>query len=321
MQHGGSPHHEGALGRSALPATLRLLCVSTGEPSWTLLALVLGESGCHEPQFRWCESSLPALTALRDESFDCTIVDDSDRGLRLASLLEAVAANGFGEPVLVLTRPGDDHRLATLCGFDCEVLVTVDGWQSPALPHWIARTIDRAHVARENLRLTGADQRRTLRERDESDQLIEQQRRILQEHSDAGLSLQTSSLDDRAGLGSELGQLPDETIRIYRDLLRSYVMMGSGGLVGEIRKLAQLLVLAGLSPTAALRVHLERVEELIRGLGSRSSRHVMSRSDLLAMELMLELGECYRQKSERRGLGDFGIDLLHEESLRQKAEG
>jgi hypothetical protein len=96
--------------------------------------------------------------------------------------------------------------------------------------------------------------------------------------------------------------------------------MGSGGLVDEIRKLAQLLVLAGLSPGAALHVHLERVEELIRGLGSRSSRHVMSRADLLAMELMIELGECYRQKSTRRGLGDYGIDLLHEESLRQKEE-
>ena len=299
---------------------MRLLCVSTVEPSWTLLALLLDKFGCREPRFRWCDSSLPALSALRDESFDCLILHDADGSLRLTSLLEAVAADGCGEPVLVLAAPGDDHGLAALCGYDCEVLVSNAGWQSPALPHWIARTIERAHVTRENLRLTGADQRRTLRERDESDQLIEQQRRILQDHADAGLLSRTSLSGQGIGIDAELAHLPAEAVGIYQDLLRAYVMMGSGGLVEEIRKLAQLLVLAGLSPTAALHVHLERVEELVRGLGSRSSRHVMSRADLLAMELMIELGECYRQKSERRGLGDFGIDLLHEESLRQKAE-
>jgi hypothetical protein len=67
-----------------------------------------------------------------------------------------------------------------------------------------------------------------------------------------------------------------------------------------------------------LRVHLERVESLIRGLGSRSSRHVMVRADILAMELMIQVGECYREKSQRPGLGDYGIDLLHADSLRQK---
>jgi hypothetical protein len=98
-------------------------------------------------------------------------------------------------------------------------------------------------------------------------------------------------------------------------------MMGSGNLAEEIKKLAQLFVLAGISPRAALHVHLERVESLIRGLGSRSSRHVMVRADILAMELMIQVGECYRERSQTRGLGDYGIDLLHAESLRQKADG
>ncbi|MBL8848709.1 MAG: hypothetical protein JNG89_03455 [Planctomycetaceae bacterium] len=319
MQPAGPPLLSGSSPRAALPATLRLLCVSAAEPSWTLLALLLDKHGCREPQFRWCDSLLQALTALRDENFDCLIIHDADASLRIAALLEALAADGCTEPVLVLTPPGDDLWLATLCECDCEILASADGWQSPALPQWIARTIDRAHLARENLRLAGADQRRTLRERDETDQLLEQQRRILQDHAESSPleSLRTLKTE----VGDELRSLPSEVVGIYQDLLRSYVMMGSGGLAGEIRKLAQLLVLAGLSPGAALHVHLARVEELIRGLGSRSSRHVMSRADLLAMELMIELGECYRQKSQRRGLGDFGIDLLHEESLRQKQEG
>lgn len=306
--------------RTPLPATLRLLCVSVEEPSWTVLALLLDEHGCREPQFRWCETSLQALAALRDENYDCLIVDDADVNLRAAALVEAVDADGCAEAVLVLTPPGDDRRLAELCRFDCEVLVSAGGWQSRSLPQWIARTIERSQMFRENVRLAGADQRRTLRDRDETDQLLEQQRRILQEHAAARRPLPGLPPEPSESIGAERDRLPPAVVSVYQDLLRSYVMMGSGSLADEIRKLAQLLVMAGLSPTAALHVHLERVEELVRGLGSRSSRHVMSRADLLAMELMIEIGECYRQKSERRGLGDFGIDLLHEESLRQKAE-
>lgn len=321
MQLGGTAFPSDATHRPPLPATMRLLCVSTTEPSWTHLALLLDRHGCREPQFRWCDTSLQALGALRDESFDCLIVSDADGALRVVALLEALTADGCADPVLVLTAPGDEGHLAELCSFHCEVLVTGAGWQSPALPLWIARTIDRAHESRENLRLAGADQRRTLRERDETDQLLEQQRRLLHEHVAAGTTPFESLRGERAAIDEELQQLPAEVIGIYQDLLRTYVMMGSGGLAGEIRKLAQLLALAGLSPGAALHVHLDRVEDLIRGLGSRSSRHVMSRADLLAMELMIELGECYRQKSLHRGLGDFGIDLLHEESLRQKQDG
>lgn len=321
MQLGCPPVSQDLPERAALPATLRLLCVSTAEPSWTLLALLLDKHGCREPQFRWCESTLQALSALRNETFDCLVVHDADGTLRVTALLEAVAADGCVDAALVLTPPGDDNWLADLCRFDCDVLVTTAGWQSSALPRWIARTIDRAHLVRENLRLAGADQRRTLRERDEAGQLLEQQRRILLDHAAAGPTQLTTLRGERAAIAEELQDLPAEVVGIYQDLLRSYVMMGSGGLAGEIRKLAQLLVMAGLSPAAALHVHLDRVEDLIRGLGSRSSRHVMSRADLLAMELMIALGDCYRQKSERRGLGDFGIDLLHEESLRQKEEG
>jgi len=305
----------------ALPATLRLLCVSVQEPSWTVLALLLDQFGCREPQFRWCSSSLQALAALRDETYDCLIVDDSDPSLRAPALVEAAAADGCAEAILVLATPGDDQHLADLSRFDCEVLVSVSGWQSRTLPQWIARTIDRSQMARENLRLAGADQRRTSRDRDETDQLLEQQRRIVLEHAEAGRLLLGSRTESPDSFDEQLQRLPAEVVAIYQDLLRSYVMMGTGSLATEIRKLAQLLVVAGLSPTAALHVHLERVEELIRGLGTRSSRHVMTRADLLALELMIEIGECYRQKSEHRGLGDFGIDLLHEESLRQKSEG
>ena len=82
----------------------------------------------------------------------------------------------------------------------------------------------------------------------------------------------------------------------YDELLRTYVIMGSGNLRDEIAKLAEILSLAEMSPRQGLELHLERVEALVGGLGNRSARHVLARADLLALELMIHLGEHYRKK-------------------------
>src|SRR5262249_3357373 len=87
--------------------------------------------------------------------------------------------------------------------------------------------------------------------------------------------------------------LPPETDAFYQELVRSYVIMGAGTLLPEIRQLAQLLADARCSPRQVLEFHLLCVGRLIRGLGNRSTRHVMARADLLALELMIHLGECY----------------------------
>src|SRR4029077_20053676 len=85
--------------------------------------------------------------------------------------------------------------------------------------------------------------------------------------------------------GGERVRLTAEFDDYYQELLRTYVIMGSGNLVAEITRLADLLSRAGLSPREVLDLHLARVERLVRGLGNRSTRHVMARSDLLALEL------------------------------------
>jgi len=49
-----------------------------------------------------------------------------------------------------------------------------------------------------------------------------------------------------------------------------------------------------------MNLHLHVLEELVRGLGSRSTRHVMTRADLLALEVMVHLAEGYRQRYQHR---------------------
>ena len=66
--------------------------------------------------------------------------------------------------------------------------------------------------------------------------------------------------------------------------------MGSGNIGSELRGMAEVLVAAGLTARQTIQLHLEVVEELAIGLGARSTRHVMTRADLLVMGLMLQLG-------------------------------
>ena len=92
--------------------------------------------------------------------------------------------------------------------------------------------------------------------------------------------------------------LPDELVQHYRELLRTYVIMGSGNLACELGRLAELLTTAGVSARQTMQLHLHVLEELVRGLGARSTRHVMTRADLLALEMMVHLAEGYRQRFE-----------------------
>jgi hypothetical protein len=47
-------------------------------------------------------------------------------------------------------------------------------------------------------------------------------------------------------------------------------------------------------------MHLDVVAAMISGLGARSSRHIMTRADLLILEVMLHLGEGYRHSDQER---------------------
>ena len=86
----------------------------------------------------------------------------------------------------------------------------------------------------------------------------------------------------------------------YRELLRAYVIMGVGNLGDEMSRLARLLADSGMSAQKTMRLHVQVLEELVQGLGNRSARHVMSRADLLVLEVMGHLADSYRQRYHER---------------------
>ena len=287
--------------RSRLPPGFRLLCVGNDEPDWVGLTLQLDIVGCHDPKLTWVSTPGEAMALLRHESFDCIIVadagtvSDEDGEHHSVALIRAIRASGCGDPLIILTAAPSESLMLEACQQRCELLVSPVLWSTRCLTAVIERAIHHIETAHENHQLAVANHRRLVRERDEADQLLRQQREIIHELELLARGPAAQVERDTSSSALPAVEVPDEIGNFYQELLRTYVIMGSGNLGGEIAQLARILAELGLSPRNTLALHLAHVERLVRGLGNRSTRHVMARADLLALELIIHLGECFQQ--------------------------
>ena len=304
--------------QSGLPPGFRLLCIGASEPDWVGLTLQLDAVGCHDPRMKWVSEAADAMSLLRNETFDCLVIGTNSRSVEalwdIESLVRAIRASGCNDPLVLLMDEPHDALAGLVAQLNGELLVSRVTWNSRALITVIQRAIRNVETARENHQLAVANHRRLVRERDEAGHLLRQQRDIISELevlANGRLSaIANEANSDLACIDVAFGHVrrdgskqpaipvPDEIKRFYQELLRTYVIMGSGNLGGEIADLARILAEFRLSPRDTLSLHLERVEEVVRGLGNRSTRHVMARADLLALELIIHLGECYMGISE-----------------------
>ena len=286
-------------------ASPRLLCVCEREPSWALLTVGLNSVGLAPPRLVWVSSPRAALSRLREEQFDCLLLDvpaslaspADDNGP--FGLIRAARTAGCTEPVVIVGRLLTDAEWNEACACDCDVFVSPRGWESSALGGVVKRSLRRGELLRENRELTAANHRRLLRERDESEQLLAHQRQLIaelealphplrQKDGNAAGRLYSSVSEDPEPIAANDG-LAGSFAADYASLLRSYVLMGSGSLAAEISEMADRLVAARVPPHEALQLHLGCVEGLVKGLGNRSARHIMARADLLAVEMMTHL--------------------------------
>jgi hypothetical protein len=207
-------------------------------------------------------------------------------------LIEGYLAGGANEPFLVLGTQSEQEMAALCYEVGADGYLCVHTATTRNLIWTLSRAVERHQLLRENHRLGLAEQSRLQREHDEADKLISQQRALI---GDLESLRQERPCEKTVSL-----QLPNELISHYRELLRTYVIMGSGNLGCELKRLAELLVAAGMTAQQTMQLHLRAVEELVHGLGARSSRHVMTRADLLGLEVMVHLAEGYRQRYEEK---------------------
>ncbi len=291
----------------SLPPCLKVLVITSPERTGGWLAEAFAADSATQIALTEVVGVTAGLTRLRDEVFDAVLVTHDPSRLDALDFVEGLRAGGTEEPLIVLgSLP--PHELDALCyevGADdycCIAETTVRGllWK-------FSRAIERNQLLRENRRLVHTQRQRLKQEHLEAQRLLEQQRLLIADLETLGKRpvreerVGIDELDDCLAKSVTRAEqvahdLPLALVSHYRELLRTYVIMGVGNLGSEMAQFAELLASAEVSAQRALQLHVAVLEELVQGLGTRSARHVMNRADLLALEVMGHLADGYHQR-------------------------
>ena len=272
-----------------MPARIKVLHIAGRQPMQARLAEAFAADSVTEVLLEEVVGQAAGLDRLHDEAFDAVLVSHLPGQLDALDLIEGYRAGGAEEPIIVLGELGESEMAALCYEVGADGYVCVATTTTRNLLWVIARAVQHHLLIHENQRLQQSEQTRVQREHDEAGRLLDDQQAIVRNRAE------TPDAATRDG-ESAVPPMPPELAVHYRELLRMHVIMGSGNLSAELQRLAELLLTAGFSVGQAVELHLRVVEELVRGLGARSTRHVMTRADLLLIELMMYLGEGYRRR-------------------------
>jgi hypothetical protein len=228
-------------------------------------------------------------------------------------LVEGLRGGGNDEPAIVLGTAPSAQMAALSYEVGADAYCCVAETTTRSLLWTFARAIERCQLVREHRRLVQNEQQRLAHEHQEAERLLGEQRALIAELEKirTGKSLDEFShayphnhaIVDCENPNSELRtpkshacDLPERLVTHYREMLRAYVVMGAGNLAEEMVRLAAMLTEADVSAQRTMQLHVQVLEELVGSLGNRSARHVMTRADLLVLEIMAHLADGYRRR-------------------------
>lgn len=274
----------------SLPPRLQVLYVTTERHAVATLRNLLASDSAMRVELQAALLAPAGLACLREAHFDAVLVHHDPPELDALLFAEALRGAGGEDPLVILgaASEGAFAPLGHEAGADAYL-----AWSdaSPRYLIWtLARAVEWRRIVRENRRLAQLERQRLRLEHGEAERLLREQRELirdLEDLSDDARPLAGSQADEAASLVP----IPTGLVDQYRDLLRAYVIMGSGNLADETDALAARISAAGLSASRVMQLHVHVLEELLRGLGNRGVRHVMSRADLLILELMMHLAQ------------------------------
>ena len=294
----------------ALPARMRLLYITTASRMGGWLAEAFGSDSASEVVLEEAVGATAGISRVRDEVFDAVLLSHEPGELDALDFVEGLRAGGSAEPMVVMGIQSEQEMGALCFEVGADAYVCVNTTTTRTLIWVVARAIERHRLIRENRRLAQAERQRLLREHQEAQRLLDQQRQLIDDlegmcHGQKQTAARLRSAErTEAPSGDHSATrdwpLPEQLVTHYRELLRAYVIMGSGNLTCEMLQLAELLVSAGMSARQTMQLHVQALEDLLQGLGSRSSRHVMTRADMLVLEVIVHLAEGYRKAYQER---------------------
>jgi DNA-binding NarL/FixJ family response regulator len=307
-----------------MPLRIKVLYVTTLHRTGGWLAEAFAADSATEVLLEEAMGVTSGLAQLRDEVFDAVLISHEANVLDGLEFVEGLRAGGHEEPMILLgTEPSSDlAAIAYEVGADAYCCVAETTTRS--LLWTFARAIERFQLMRENRRLVQVERQRLAQEHQEAERLLTEQRALIvelerirdnrqpppeiapaigeydDEDGDVENSSEMNLICPRTNAEPTKCDLPDRLVSHYRELLRTYVVMGVGNLVDEMTGLASLLADANISAQRTMQLHVHVLEELIASLGNRSARHVMNRADLLVVEVMAHLADGYRRRYHER---------------------
>jgi len=272
---------------------MRLLYVSTHHRRGAWLAEAFASDSAVNVELEEAVGMVSGLARLRDEAFDAVLVCHEPGLLDGLDMAEALRGSASDDPLILLGEQSEQELapLAYEAGADAYVCINTTTTRSLI---WVAtRAIERHRLIRDNRRLSQAEHHRLQSEHSETQRLLDEQRSLLRElESLAG----TPDVNGRLAVGAGPLDLPSSLVTHYLELMRAYVIMGSGNLGDDMARIAELMADAGITAPETMQLHVCVLESMVGGLGARSARHVMSRADLLVLEFMVYLSEVYRRR-------------------------
>ena len=309
-----------------MPARIKVLYVTTLHRTGGWLAEAFRGDSATEVLLVETVGVTAGLSHLRDEVFDAILVSHEPGVLDALELIEGMRGGGNDEPAIILGKAPSAQMAALAYEVGADAYCCVAETTTRSLLWTFARAIERCQLVREHRRLVQNEQQRLAHEHHEAERLLGEQRALIAELEKIRIGNSAYELTEGEPLaGHELGDgtvvgvsdfergggppgslsvnpkshacdLPDRLVTHYREMLRAYVVMGAGNLAEEMVRLAAMLTEADVSAQRTMQLHVQVLEELVGSLGNRSARHVMTRADLLVLEIMAHLADGYRRR-------------------------
>ncbi len=289
-----------------LPPRMRVLYVAAPRRTGAWLAEAFASDSACDVTLDEAAGAAAGLAALRERTYDAVLVSHEPDELDALALVEGLRGGGGDEPLVILGQASEQEMAALAYEIGADAYVCANAATTRTLLWIVARATERSHLLRDNRRLAQVERHRKNRDQDEAERLLVEQRDVVRGATAGASGDEEAPGDGAATSGASLAAIgrraaaaagpppSDALVNHYRELLRAHVVMGSGNLAAEMAALAERLAAAGVTAPQTLELHVQVLEELVRGLGSRSARHVMTRADLLVLEILVHLAERYR---------------------------
>ncbi|MFO7907457.1 MAG: hypothetical protein ACQESR_13655 [Planctomycetota bacterium] len=288
-----------------IPPRMRVLFIAGAARTGGWLAEAFAADSVSDVDLVEVAGMAVGVSKLREELFDAVLVSHETDGLDAFEVLDAIRAGSSDDQPIIVLGEQTEQQMAPLC-FESngDAYICVHTTTTRTLVWQMARAIERHALIADNRRLRQSHRHRVQLEHREANQLLQQQRALINNlneicREDVGGARDAVEEKPQTPSGPPQG-LPGALASHYRELLRAYVIMGSGNMSDEMGRLAELLASAAITPQQAMLLHLHVLEEMISGLGNRSARHVMNRADMLILEVMIHLAEQYRSHYLKR---------------------